>query len=196
MDGRGFEESVRSYADGTKLEAGGASLPRKRADGKRACWSNGRNECRRSGSSLGRRLAAWRCYVRKGSYTGSVADGNAVNSSDRSRTARSRIGSVYHARRAYSLVVIGLGDYALDEEQRCQPPLCVAGRRRLADLRHLLRGQDSLCLQDAHERIDGRFVVRRLLRPAAIAQGKHNQQTHDHTDHHPKWFPSHLEYPL
>src|SRR5712692_3013124 len=62
MDGRGFEESVRSHADGTKLEAGGASLPRKRADGKRACWSNGRNECRRSGSSLGRRLAAWRCY--------------------------------------------------------------------------------------------------------------------------------------
>jgi hypothetical protein len=59
-------------------------------------------------------------------------------------------------------------------------------------LRYFLRGQDSLCLQDANQRIDGRFVVRRLLRPAAIAQGKGYQQTH----HYPKWFPFHLEYPL
>ena len=73
-----------------------------------------------------------------------------------------------------------------------QPLVCVAGRRRLADLRHFLRGQEALCLQNANERIDGRFVVSRLLRPAAIAQCKGYQQTH----HYPKWFPSHLESPL
>jgi len=32
-------------------------------------------------------------------------------------------------------------------------------RRRLADLRHFTRGQDSLCLQDANERVDLRMAV-------------------------------------
>src|SRR5207245_1007209 len=46
-----------------------------------------------------------------------IVDRHAIHGSDYGRTGRGRSGSVYHARRAHSLVVIGLGDYALHEEQ-------------------------------------------------------------------------------
>src|SRR5260370_41940921 len=48
-----------------------------------------------------------------GSDTRSVVDGHVVYSRNGGRSARSRIGNVYQARRVDGLVVIGLRDYAL-----------------------------------------------------------------------------------
>src|SRR4029077_13144018 len=113
-------------------------------------------------------IGGWR-YGREGSCTRSVVDGHVIHGCYHGWTGRRWSGGVYHARSAHSLVVIALRDYTLHEEQLCQPPIGVAGRRRLADLRHFLRGQNALCFQDANERIDRRIAVR-LLRPAPITQ--------------------------
>ena len=50
-------------------------------------------------------------------------------------------------------------------------------------------------MEDAHKRIHSRLEFRLLLRHAAVAPGKNGEQAHYQKHHHPKCYPSHLEYP-
>ena len=134
----GLEKAVRFQSYGPHLEVRDQSFALRRIHGEDSDRRYGRNHrCRR--------WLLCRLSIRAGDATPRTRR-QAQDRRDNASAGRAIRGGLYDGR-SHRLVVIGLSDNALGQQQAGQPPLSFVGCRGLTDHSRFVVGQDPLCLQ-------------------------------------------------